>query len=93
MTAILDLEADGQLIVSDYKRMEFDSTANVSTYEAPILSGWDEADEKETWIWWIVLVGFLYVATLYWADRCRSSGGWPVTRFYWYKGYEVSCNR
>lgn len=93
MTAVLDFKADEGLDLADQGSTELYSAAESSGYEAPLVSGWEDVDEKETWIWWIVLVGFLYVATLYWADRCRRSGGWPVTRFYWWKGYEVSCNR
>ncbi len=92
MTVVVEV-AEAELTVPQEWTAEFVEMRRTEAYEAPSVADWDESDEKETWIWFIVLVGFLYVATLYWADRCRQNGGWPVTRFYWYKGYEVTCNR
>ena len=61
-------------------------------YEAPAIEWRGETAERETVLWWAIIVGFSYAAALAWAAYCIYSGGSPQISFTW-NGFKVACYR
>ena len=63
-------------------------------YEAPVAEVEHVERETEFYLAWIIVLGFVaYAIALYWAYRCRKSGGDPSISFSLLKGFVVRCYR
>jgi hypothetical protein len=61
-------------------------------YEVPIAEVEHVERETESYLAWVIVLGFVaYALVLYWADRCNRRGGDPVIRFTLLRGFKVKC--
>jgi hypothetical protein len=61
-------------------------------YEAPVAEVEHVERETESYLAWVIVLGFVaYALALYWADRCNRRGGDPVIRFSVLRGFVVRC--
>jgi hypothetical protein len=61
-------------------------------YETPVAEVEHVERETESYVAWVVVLGFVaYALALYWADRCNRRGGDPVIRFSVLRGFIVKC--
>ncbi len=59
-------------------------------YEAPIAEVEHVERETESYVAWVVVLGFVaYAIALYWAHKCRRRGGDPSITFSVLKGFGV----
>ena len=59
-------------------------------YEAPIAEVEHVERETESYVLWVVVLGFVaYALALYWAHRCHRRGGDPQITFSVLKGFRV----
>jgi hypothetical protein len=59
-------------------------------YEAPAAEIDHVERETESYVAWVVVLGFVaYALALYWADRCSRRGGDPTIKFSLLKGLGV----
>ena len=63
-------------------------------YEAPVAEVEHVERETESYIAWIIVLGFVaYALVLYWADKCNRRGGDPVIKFSVLRGFIVKCHK
>lgn len=61
-------------------------------YEFPIAEVEHVERETESYLAWVIVLGFVaYALVLYWADKCNRRGGDPVIRFSLLRGFIVKC--
>jgi hypothetical protein len=61
-------------------------------YEAPFAGVEHVERETESYVAWVVVLGFVtYALVLYWAHRCNRRGGDPNIKFSVLKGFIVRC--
>ena len=61
-------------------------------YEAPIAEVEHVERETESYVAWVIVLGFVaYALALYWADRCNRRGGDPTIKFSLLRGFVVKC--
>jgi len=61
-------------------------------YEAPFAEVEHVERETESYIAWIIVLGFVaYALALYWAHKCRKRGGHPDITFSVLRGFVVKC--
>lgn len=61
-------------------------------YEAPLAEVEHVERETESYVAWVIVLGFVtYALALYWADRCNRRGGDPAIRFGVLRGFIVKC--
>jgi hypothetical protein len=61
-------------------------------YEVPIAEVEHVERETESYVAWIIVLGFVaYAFALYWADRCNRRGGDPIIKFSVLRGFIVKC--
>ena len=61
-------------------------------YEVPIAEVEHVERETESYLAWVIVLGFVaYALVLYWADKCNRRGGDPVIRFSLLRGFIVKC--
>jgi len=59
-------------------------------YEAPVAEVDHVERETESYIAWIIVLGFVaYALAVYWAHRCSKRGGDPVIKFSVLRGFGV----
>ena len=92
----LALEEATELLLPDIFVEETLSEARERTtpdlYELPIAEVEHVERETESYIAWIIVLGFVaYALALYWADRCNRRGGDPVIKFSVLRGFIVKC--
>src|SRR5215217_6428811 len=59
-------------------------------YEAPVAEVEHVERETESYVAWVIVLGFVaYAIALYWAHRCSRRGGDPVIRFSVLRGFGV----
>ncbi len=62
-------------------------------YEVPVAEVEHVERETESYLWWVIVLGFVaYALALYWAHRCSRRGGDPSITFTW-RGFVVKCYR
>jgi hypothetical protein len=63
-------------------------------YEAPIAEVEHVERETESYVAWVIVLGFVaYAIALYWANRCDRKGGDPSIKFSVLKGFIVKCRK
>jgi hypothetical protein len=63
-------------------------------YEAPIAGVERVERESESYVAWIVVLGFVaYAVALYWAHKCNRRGGDPTITFSALRGFIVKCRK
>lgn len=63
-------------------------------YEAPVAEVEHVVHESESYLAWVIVLGFVaYALALYWAHRCNRRGGDPSITFSLLKGFVVRCHR
>jgi hypothetical protein len=63
-------------------------------YEAPIVEVEHVERETESYVAWVIVLGFVaYALALYWADRCNRRGGDPTIKFSVLRGFIVKCRK
>ena len=63
-------------------------------YESPVARVENVERETESYVAWIIVLGFVaYALALYWAGRCKRSGGDPSITFSLLRGFVVRCYR
>ncbi len=61
-------------------------------YEAPVAEVEHVERETESYVAWVIVLGFVaYALALYWAHRCNRRGGDPNIKFSVLKGFIVKC--
>ncbi len=61
-------------------------------YEAPVAEVGHVERETESYLAWVVVLGFVaYAIALYWAYKCSRRGGDPSIKFSLLKGFIVRC--
>jgi hypothetical protein len=61
-------------------------------YEVPIAEVEHVERETESYLAWVIVLGFVaYALALYWADKCNRRGGDPVIRYTLLRGFIVKC--
>ena len=61
-------------------------------YEAPVAEVEHVERETESYVAWVIVLGFVaYALALYWAQRCKRRGGDPNIKFSVLKGFIVRC--
>jgi hypothetical protein len=61
-------------------------------YEAPVAEVGHVERETESYVAWVIVLGFVaYALALYWAHRCKRRGGDPNIKFSVLKGFIVKC--
>ena len=61
-------------------------------YEAPFAEVEHLERETESYVAWVIVLGFVaYALALYWAHRCKRRGGDPDIKFSVLKGFIVRC--
>lgn len=61
-------------------------------YEVPVAEVEHVERETESYVAWVIVLGFVaYALALYWADRCSRRGGDPVIKFSVVRGFIVKC--
>jgi hypothetical protein len=61
-------------------------------YEVPIAEVEHVERETESYVAWIIVLGFVaYALVLYWADKCNRRGGDPIIKFSVLRGFIVKC--
>jgi hypothetical protein len=65
-----------------------------SLYEAPVAEVERVERETESYIAWIIVLGFVaYAIALYWAHKCERRGGDAVIRYSVFRGFIVRCHK
>ena len=63
-------------------------------YEAPVAEVEHVERETESYVAWVIILGFVaYAIALYWAHRCERRGGDPSIKFSLLKGFKVICRK
>ncbi len=63
-------------------------------YEAPVAEVAHVERESESYVAWVIVLGFVaYAIALYWAHRCSRRGGDPSIKFSLLRGFIVTCRR
>ena len=63
-------------------------------YEAPVAHVEHVERETESYVAWVVVLGFVaYALALYWAQKCRRRGGDPDITFSVLRGFVVKCHK
>lgn len=63
-------------------------------YEAPVAELEHVERETESYVAWVIVLGFVaYALVLYWAEKCRRKGGDPAIRFSALRGFIVKCRK
>ena len=63
-------------------------------YEAPIAEVEHVERETESYVAWVVVLGFVaYAIALYWAHKCKRKGGDPSITFSALRGFIVKCRK
>ena len=63
-------------------------------YEAPVAEVEQVERESESYLAWVIVLGFVaYALALYWAHRCNRRGGDPSITFSLLRGFVVRCYR
>jgi hypothetical protein len=63
-------------------------------YEAPLAEVEHVERETESYVAWVIVLGFVaYAIALYWAERCNRRGGDPVIRFSILRGFIGKCHK
>ena len=63
-------------------------------YEAPVAELEHLERESESYVAWVIVLGFVaYALVLYWAEKCRRKGGDPEIRFSGLRGFIVKCRK
>jgi hypothetical protein len=63
-------------------------------YEPPIAEVEHVERETESYVAWVIVLGFVaYAIALYWAHKCRRRGGDPSIAFSALKGFIVKCRK
>jgi hypothetical protein len=63
-------------------------------YEAPFAEVDHVQRETESYVAWVVVLGFVaYALALYWAHKCKRRGGDPSITFSALKGFIVKCRK
>jgi hypothetical protein len=61
-------------------------------YEAPVAEVEHVERETESYLAWVIVLGFVaYALALYWAHKCNRRGGDPVINFSVLRGFIVKC--
>ena len=61
-------------------------------YEAPVAEIEHVERETESYVAWVIVLGFAaYALALYWAHSCKRRGGDPDIKFSVLKGFIVRC--
>jgi hypothetical protein len=61
-------------------------------YEVPIAEVEHVERETESYVAWVIVLGFVaYALALYWAHKCERRGGDPAIRFSLARGFIVKC--
>ena len=61
-------------------------------YEVPIAEVEHVERETESYVAWIIVLGFVaYALALYWAHKCNRRGGDPNIKFSVLRGFIVKC--
>jgi len=92
----LSLEEATELLLPDLFVDEALSEARERTtpdlYEVPIAEVEHVERETESYVAWIIVLGFVaYALALYWAHRCNRRGGDPIIKFSVLRGFIVKC--
>jgi hypothetical protein len=82
---VISLEAAPELLLPDLFVEEPLSEARERTtpdfYEVPIAEVEHVERETESYVAWIIVLGFVaYALVLYWADKCNRRGGDPIIK-------------
>jgi hypothetical protein len=63
-------------------------------YEAPVAELEHVERETESYVAWVVVLGFVaYALAVYWAHKCNKRGGDPSIKFSVLKGFIVKCRK
>ena len=63
-------------------------------YEAPVAEVEHVERETESYVAWVVVLGFVaYAIALYWAHKCNRRGGDPSITFSALRGFVVKCRK
>jgi hypothetical protein len=61
-------------------------------YEVPIVEVEHVERETESYVAWVIVLGFVaYAIALYWAHKCHRKGGDPIIKFSVLRGFLVKC--
>jgi hypothetical protein len=63
-------------------------------YEAPVAELEHVERETESYVAWVIVLGFVaYALVLYWADKCSRKGGDPSIKYSVLRGFIVKCRK
>ena len=63
-------------------------------YEAPVAEVEHVERETESYVAWVIILGFVaYAIALYWAHKCERRGGDAVIRYSVFRGFIVRCHK
>ena len=63
-------------------------------YEVPVAEVERVERETESYVAWVVVLGFVaYAIALYWAHKCNRRGGDPSITFSALRGFVVKCRK
>jgi hypothetical protein len=63
-------------------------------YEAPVAELEHLERESESYVAWVIVLGFVaYALVLFWAEKCKRKGGDPDIRFSGLRGFIVKCRK
>lgn len=89
----LSSEEATELLLPDLFVEDFGEVRERTTpvlYEVPIAEVEHVERETESYVAWVIVLGFVaYALALLWADRCSRRGGDPVIRFSLARGFGV----
>jgi hypothetical protein len=87
-------EAPGSLLPNPFPEIlgEVRERTTLDLYEVPIAEVEHVERETESYVAWVIVLGFVaYAIALYWAHKCNRRGGDPVIRFSLARGFIVRC--
>jgi hypothetical protein len=87
-------EAPGSLLPNPFPEIlgEVRERTTLDLYEVPIAEVEHVERETESYVAWVIVLGFVaYAIALYWAHKCNRRGGDPVIRFGLARGFIVRC--